>query len=52
MEGCRLRADGKDTRADGHGHAHNGQIPPGQVSFQGAPRLLCFRQRLLDGFLT
>ena len=39
-------------QAAGHGHAHNGQIPPGQVSFQGAPRLLCFRQRLLDGFLT
>ena len=52
MEGCRLGTNGEDARADCHGHTHNGQIPPSQVSFQGATRLLCFRQRLLDGFLA
>ena len=52
VESRSLGSDGEDARSDGHGHTHDGQIPPSEVTFEGTPRLACFRNGLLDGFLT
>ena len=52
MERRGLRADGEDARTDRHGHAHDGQVPPFQITFKLMTFLAGFGDGLLDGFGT